>query len=209
MKKLTGRQAEIMAYIQEFIRNHKFPPTFREISEHFGITVRGSYDHIKALEKKGCLRCDKNRSRAIEVIENPANNPLPVAEPGSELSEIPRLGVVAAGVPILAEENWDGTIPFPARELKAGNYFALEVKGQSMLQAGILDGDTAIIRQQSVAANGDIVVAMVDEAVTLKRYYKEQNRIRLKAENPDFPSIYSSEVRILGVLAHIVRNYQA
>ena len=209
MKKLTGRQAEIMAYIQEFIRLHKFPPTFREISEHFGITVRGSYDHIKALEKKGCLRCDKNRSRAIEVIMAESSPVLPVADAGNELTEIPRLGVVAAGMPIMAEENWDGTIPFPARQLKPGNYFAVEVKGQSMLHAGILDGDTAIIRQQNVATNGDIVVAMVDEAVTIKRYFKEQNRIRLKAENPEFPSIYSSEVRILGVLAHIVRNYPA
>ncbi len=209
MKKLTGRQAEIMAYIQDFIRLHKFPPTFREISQHFGITVRGSYDHIKAMEKKGCLRCDKNRSRAIEIIESAPDDATVPSDSSVDILEIPRLGVVAAGMPILAEENWDGAIHFPARQLRPGKYFALEVKGHSMLFAGILDGDTAIIRQQSIASNGDIVVAMVDDAVTIKRYFKEQNRIRLKAENPDYPSIFSSEVRILGVLAHLVRNYPA
>jgi repressor LexA len=161
------------------------------------------------LEKKGCLRCDKNRSRAIEIIGMGDEELVGASDSSSDLTDIPRLGVVAAGLPIMAEENWDGTIPFPASQLRPGSYFALEVKGQSMLHAGIMDGDTAIIRQQTVAANGDIVVAMVDDSVTIKRYFKEQNRVRLKAENPEFPSIYSSEVRILGVLAHLIRHYPA
>lgn len=206
MKKVTDRQDEILTFIRQFIMTHKFPPTFREISDHFKISVRGAYDHIKALEKKGYLRCDKNRSRAIEIINERGDESQAIH---SELREIPRLGVVAAGVPILSEENWDGTIQFPSRMLKPGNYFAVDVKGMSMQNAGILDGDIAIIRQQSVAYNGDIVVAMVDDAVTLKRYYLEHNRVRLKAENPDFPSIFTREIKILGTLAHIFRNYQS
>lgn len=205
MKKVTDRQEEILAFIRQFILTHKFPPTFREISDHFGISVRGAYDHIKALEKKGYLRCDKNRSRAIEIIDEQGDLP----SVASELREIPRLGVVAAGLPILSEENWDGTVQLPVRMLKPGNYFALDVKGMSMINAGIMDGDIAIIQQQNHADNGDIVVAMVDEAVTLKRYFLEHNRVQLKAENPDFPSIFTRDVKILGILTHLIRNYQS
>ena len=205
MKKVTDRQEEILTFIRQFIITHKFPPTFREISDHFNISVRGAYDHIKALEKKGFIRCDKNRSRAIEII-NERDDLNPNA---ADIREIPRLGVVAAGFPILSEENWDGTIQMPAHMLKPGNYFALDVKGMSMQNAGIIDGDIAIIQQQSVANNGDIVVAMVDDAVTLKRYFMEHNRVQLKAENPDYPSIFTREVKILGILAHIFRNYQS
>ena len=204
MIKVTERQEEILTFIRQFIMTHKFPPTFREISDSFGISVRGAYDHIKALEKKGYVRCDKNRSRAIEIIHDRDE----LSETNPELREIPRLGVVAAGLPILSEENWDGTIQFPARLLKPGNYFALDVKGMSMQNAGILDGDIAVIEQQAMANNGDIVVAMVDDSVTLKRYFLEHNRVQLKAENPDFPPIFTRDVKILGVLAHIFRDYQ-
>jgi len=206
MKTLTKRQNDILMFIRSFLEDHKFPPTFREISEFFKISVRGSYDHIKALEKKGVLRCDPNRSRAIEIISHDDDQPNDLPE--SLVTPVPLLGTVVAGTPIMSEENLEGYIHVPRSMLHAGsNYFALKIKGESMINAGIHDGDLAVIRQQLVAENGDIVVAMVDEAVTLKRYYKQANRIQLKAENPAFAPIFVSELRILGKLSHLIRSY--
>lgn len=202
MKELTKRQAEVLEFVKSFVDSRKFPPTFREVSEHFGMSVRAAYEHIKALEKKGVLRCDRNRSRAFEIVQDEP------ARPAEELLMIPCLGTVAAGIPILSEENVDGYIPLAASALKkTGEYFALKVQGESMINAGILDGDLAIIRQQNVANNGDIVVAVMEDGITIKRFFREPNRIQLKAENPAFNSIYTRDLKIVGVLAQIVRNY--
>ena len=200
MKELTKRQGEILDFIRSFIRKHKYPPTIREIASSFEISVKGAYDHVKALEKKRQIRCDLGRSRAIEILENPDD------EPG--FVELPLIGHVAAGVPLLAEENWDGTVKVSSESLRGKNHFALRVQGDSMEGAGILDGDTAIFEERKVADNGDIVVAVInDEAVTLKRFYREQNRVKLKAENPVYPPIYTQNVRVLGKLSCIIRNY--
>jgi len=122
--------------------------------------------------------------------------------------EIPVLGSVAAGVPLLAEENFDGNIIMHRSNLKKNKkYFALKVKGDSMAGAGILEGDTAIIEKQNTVRNGEIAVALIDEAVTLKRFFKESSRIRLQAENPSYKPIYSQDVKILGRLSGIIRNY--
>ncbi|MFO8042684.1 MAG: transcriptional repressor LexA [Alkalispirochaeta sp.] len=202
MKPLTHRQEEVLEFIRDYISGNKYPPTIREISENFTISVKGAYDHVKALEKKERIRCDTNRSRAIEIL----------GESGSDeerlVTEVPVLGSVAAGAPLLAEENHDGFVPVPKAMLGNKRYFAVNVSGDSMIGAGIMDGDTAIIAQQPVAENGEIVVAMVDEAVTLKRFYKESNRVQLKSENPAYPPIYTRDARILGTLAHIVRSYE-
>lgn len=201
MRALTRRQQEVLAFLHTFIENHGYPPTMREIARHFDISVKAIFDHVKALEKKQQIRCDFNRSRAIELVK-------PAAEEKEEIAEIPLLGSVAAGKPLFAEENLERMLKFPAASLKAGNYFALNVKGDSMQGAGILDGDTAIFIQRSSANNGDIVVARVnEEAVTLKRFFHEKNRIKLKAENPIYPPIYSQNVIILGKLEFIIRNY--
>lgn len=200
MKDLTKRQTAVLDYIEYFIDEKKFPPTFREISEQFKISVKGAYDHIKALERKGYVRCETHRSRALEVLQRHNN------DTGSIVS-IPILGNVAAGSPLFAEENYDGTIKIPDEFAKNGSYFALYVHGDSMIEAGIFDNDIAIIRHQPTADNGDIVVAMIDEAVTLKRFFKEKNRIRLKAENPSYPPIFTQRIRILGKLVHLIRNY--
>ncbi|MFW5718329.1 MAG: transcriptional repressor LexA [Spirochaetota bacterium] len=201
MREITRRQSEVLDYIKSFIDNHHFPPTIREISEHFSISVKAAYDHVKALEKKGFLKIDNNRSRTIEVLgrDEPSDH---------EVLEIPVLGNVAAGLPLLAEENLEGKVRLPAEHLGRGDHFALHVRGDSMRDAGIMDGDLAVFRQQQVADNGDIVVAMVDEAVTLKRFFKEKNRVRLQAENPDYPPIFTQNVRVLGRLAHLVRTYE-
>lgn len=202
MKPLTRRQEEVLGFIRHFIAGNKYPPTIREISDHFTISVKGAYDHVKALEKKERIRCDTNRSRAIEVLDDtPASQDPAVAD-------VPLLGTVAAGAPLLAEENHDGYVQVPKALLGNKRYFAVTVHGDSMVGAGIVDGDTAIIAQQPVAENGEIVVAMVDEAVTLKRFFREHNRIQLRAENPAYPPIYTRDARILGKLAHIVRSYE-
>jgi repressor LexA len=201
MKQLTERQQDLYQFTLKYVEVHKFPPTFREISEHFGITVRGAYDHIKAIERKGWLRCDKNRSRTIEIVETTES------DDRERVASVPLVGTVVAGSPIVSEENLEGYISVPSGMLSSGTYFALRVKGQSMINAGICEGDIALIRQQPTAENGEIVVAMIDDAVTLKRYFREANRVQLKAENPEFASIFVRDLRLLGKLAHIIRSY--
>ena len=200
MKSMTPRQRQILDYIKEFVVEHSFPPTIREISDRFDISVKGAYDHVKALERKSAIRCNNNRSRAIEVLDGKDGGPV--------VKRIPLLGRVAAGRPIFAEENLDGNVEMPTSMLKGQEHFALQVSGDSMIGAGIFDGDIAVVTKQPTAENGEIVVAMVDdEAVTLKRFYRESNRVKLQAENPTYPPIYTQEVRILGRLAHVIRSY--
>lgn len=202
MKELTKRQQETLDFISKYIDRHSYPPTVRELAASFGISVKGAYDHIKALEKKGSIKYNGNRSRTIEVI-----NKKTASEP--ESIEVPVIGRVAAGKPLLAEENYDGTVSMSASRLGSGKFFALNVSGDSMQDAGILDGDLAIFTQRNTAENGDIVVAMInDEAYTLKRFFKEKNRIKLKAENPVYPPIYTQNVKVLGKLKCIVRDYE-
>ncbi|TFH05243.1 MAG: transcriptional repressor LexA [Spirochaetales bacterium] len=200
MKAITKRQSEVLDYIKTFIGSRHFPPTIREISEQFSISVKGAYDHVKALEKKAFIRLDNNRSRTIEVLGDDSSSDRTV--------EVPILGNVAAGIPLMAEENRDGSVRVPVDYLHSGEHFALNVTGDSMKDAGIMDGDIGVFRQQQVANNGDIVVAMVDDAVTLKRFFKEKNRVRLQAENPAYPPIFTQNVRVLGKLAHLIRNYE-
>jgi repressor LexA len=200
MKKLTNRQSEVLSFIRNYLNKHKYPPTIREIAGNFSISVKGAYDHVKALEKKEKIRCNINRSRAIELIGADAEE--------EEFITIPIIGNVAAGIPLFAEENQEGTVKLPATSLKKGKHFALQVKGDSMQDAGILDGDLAIFLHQNTADNGNIVVAMVNEAVTLKRFFKEKNRVKLKAENPVYPPIYTQNIQILGKLEYIFRQYE-
>jgi repressor LexA len=201
MKGLTHRQKEVFDFINEYIKTQKYPPTVREVAKHFNISVKGSYDHIKALEKKRYIKCNFNRSRAIEVLKTDENVKT------SLLSKIPLLGNVAAGRPLFAEENLDGTVEVPNAIVENGTYFALHVKGDSMKDAGILDGDVAIIRLQNAAENGEIIVAMLDDSVTLKRIYKDKYRTKLQSENQAYPPIYAFDVKILGKLACIIRKY--
>lgn len=201
MKGLTKRQEETLNFIKYYIDKHSYPPTIREMAASFNISVKGAYDHIKALEKKGRIRCDGNRSRTIEIIDNENENK-------PETVNIPILGKVAAGLPLFAEENYDGMLNMPAARFSNGKFFALHVSGDSMQDAGILDGDIAIFTHRQTAENGDIVVAMVnDEAYTLKRFFREKNRVKLKAENPVYPPIYTQNVKVLGKLKCIVRDY--
>jgi repressor LexA len=190
MKNLTDRQKEVLEFISAYVGKRAYPPTIREIAERFSISVK---------EKKGALRVEGNRSRAVEVIGR--------AERADQPVDVPLLGEVAAGKPLFAEENKEKVIAVPAHMLGKRACFALRVRGDSMRDAGIINGDIALIEERNTAEDGEIVVAMVDESVTLKRFFKENNRIRLQAENPAFPAIYTQEARILGRLKGLIRTY--
>jgi repressor LexA len=199
MKELTSRQKEVLSFIDHFKQEHGYSPTIREIAEFFEISVKGAHDHVTALKKKGSLRLENRRSRTMELVG---------VHDRDHNIEIPLLGTVAAGIPILAEENREGTILVHESLLKKNRkYFALHVRGDSMSGAGIVDGDLAVIEKTNLVHNGEIAVVVVNEAATLKRFYKETHRVRLQAENPAYPPIYNQNVRILGRLTQIIRNY--
>jgi repressor LexA len=201
MKKLTERQKQVISFIADYIKEHSYSPAIRDIAEHFSISVKGAHDHIVALRKKGHIKHTTKRPRAMELVKAKA-------EDYSELIPVPLLGSVAAGMPLLAEENFDGNVMLHHSMLKKNKkYFALKVKGDSMSGVGILEDDIAIIEQQNTVNNGEIAVAIVDEAAALKRFYKESSRIKLKSENPDYPPIYSQDVKVLGRLSSIIRSY--
>ena len=203
MKALTDRQKEVLEFIARFSEENGYPPTVREIGENFGISLRAVQDHIAACQKKGYLSQCQKRSRSFRVIKGET-----VQEARVFVTKVPKLGTIAAGKPLLAEENLDGYVTIAEPFVKPGKtYFALNVRGASMINAGILEGDLAIIEQSEIAAEGQIVVAVVDNAITLKRFYKEHNRVRLQPENPDFQPIYSSDVKIAGIMVGLVRTY--
>jgi len=208
MKELTDRQKQVLSFIANYIKKNSYPPTIREIADHFKISVKGAHDHITALRKKGHLRQADKRPRTMGLTHSRPED--------QDLVEIPILGTVAAGTPILVEENFDGNIMFHRSMLKKNRkYFALKVKGDSMIGVGILPGDTAIIEKQNTVRNGDIAVVCIldekdssEEGVTLKRFYRESARIRLEGENPAYKKErWYTDVKVLGRLFTIIRSY--
>jgi len=201
MKEPTERQKEVLDFISAYIHTHMYPPTIREVANNFSISVKGAHDHLIALRKKGLLKQGDKKSRTMELVKTTGEEEV--------FAEIPILGNVAAGRPILAVENMDGSIKLHRSFLRNGRqYFALRVKGDSMEGAGIMDGDTAVIEHQNLVRNGEIAVVVLDEAVTIKTFYRESARIRLQPENSKYSPIYcSKDVRVLGKLAHILRSY--
>jgi repressor LexA len=203
MKDLTKRQQEVLAFIAGYTKTRNYAPTVREVGAHFSISVKGAYDHVKALKRKGFIRQESKRSRTMEVVKG-------LGKRASEACvHIPLLGTVAAGKPITAEENWEGSMILPQSLLKEGTeYFGLKIRGDSMENAGIMEGDTAIIDQRDMVKNGEIAVALVDDAATIKTFYLENTRVRLQPENPKYQPIYcQGDVRVLGRLAYIIRAY--
>lgn len=201
MKHATERQKEFFNFIQTFITDNQYAPSIREIAGHFGISPKGAHDQVLRLADKGLIKYDKNRARTIQIVESGRQ------ESDENQAIVPLLGHVAAGKPIFAEENHDGYLNLPRSMVGWGDLFALRVTGDSMIDAGILDGDIAVFVSQKNAENGQIVVAMVDDAVTLKRLYHEPNRVCLKAENPAFTPIYTTTLNILGRLVISFRSY--
>lgn len=199
-KKLTDKQAHIYEFIKETIKVTGFPPTVREVGDEFGITVKGAYDHMKAIEKKGFIKIEQNKSRAITIINS--EDIVPV-----DAVNIPLIGNIAAGSPILANENIEEYLSFPRSFVGHGDFFALKVRGDSMEDGGIFDGDIAILQKQSTAVNGDIVAALLDDEATLKRFKRAGKEIRLIPENPAYKPIITNDVMILGKLKAVFRLY--
>ena len=203
MREITQVQKNVLNYIADFIDQSGYPPTVREISEHFGKSIRAVQDNMVALQKKGFISLASKKSRSIRILVDERQK-----EPKMFVDKIPLVGTIAAGKPLLSEENLEGYVTLAEPFIRPGkSHFALRVRGQSMIGAGILEGDLAIVEQRSDVVDGQIVVAVLDDAITLKRYYKEQNRIRLQPENPAFNPIYCTDVRVVGILANLVRTY--
>ncbi len=206
MKPLTARQHEVFSFISGYIEENSFAPTIREIASSFSISVKGAYDHVLALRNKEYIHYDGGRSRAIVPI-------VPLSDKEEEktneqVREIPIMGEVAAGKPILSEEYNDGTVAVPWSALKAGKqYFAMRIQGDSMVGAGIMPSDIVVIEKTEQVYNNDIVLAVLDERVTIKRFLRESSRICLRAENPEYAPIYCQNPRVIGKLAYLVRNY--
>ncbi len=203
MKKLTDKQQAMLNFIRTFGEENGCPPTIRECASHFSISLHAVQCHFSALQKKGYLSQSDKRSRSIRIL---MDNGEP--EPKPHVRRIPLLGSLTAGKPLLCEENFDGYVVISESFFNANeNFFALKVRGESMKDAGILDGDLAVVKQSTTAENGQIIVAVLDEAITLKRFFQESFRVKLEAENPAFKPIYCQDVQIAGVLSGIIRTY--
>ena len=206
MEELSERQKSIMNFIIDEIKTKGYPPSVREIGKAVGLKSPASvHSHLKTLEKLKYLRRDPSKPRAIEVIYNKDKK----NKSDKEMIEIPLVGKVTAGAPILAEENIEDYFPLPLGYIKVGNndVFMLRVSGDSMINAGIHDGDYVIAEKQSYAENAQIVIALIEDEATVKRFYKEENNIRLQPENPAYEPIISKDVKILGKVIGLYRRF--
>lgn len=204
MTKLSKRQLDILKFIKDEVKSKGYPPSVREIGEAVGLASSSTvHGHLARLETKGLIRRDPTKPRAIEVLDEEEMN-----IPKSAVMNVPVIGKVTAGLPITAVENVEEYFPLPETFVAPDEQvFMLEIMGESMIDAGILDKDYVIVRQQSTANNGDIVVAMTEEdEATVKRFYKEDTHFRLQPENPSMEPIILQNVSILGKVIGVFRN---
>ena len=198
--KITDKQREILEYIKETILKKGYPPAVREICEAVRLKSTSSvHSHLEQLEKNGYIRRDPTKPRTIEFIDDTFN----LAR--REVVNVPLLGTVAAGAPILAQENIENYFPIPVEMLPNKEIFMLKVKGDSMIDAGIYNGDRVIVAKADTARNGEIVVALVDDSATVKTFYKEKGRFRLQPQNASMDPIILDEVQILGKVIGLFR----
>lgn len=198
--KITDKQREILEYIKEMILKKGYPPAVREICEAVHLKSTSSvHSHLESLEKNGYIRRDPTKPRTIEILDDD------FALTRRELVNVPVIGTVAAGVPILAEQNIEDYLPIPAEILPNKEVFMLKVKGNSMIEAGIYNGDKVIVAKQPNAENGDKVVALVDDSATVKTFYKENGHFRLQPENSLMDPIILDQVEILGKVIGLFR----
>lgn len=201
---LQPKQQEILRVIEETVRAQGYPPTVREIGAAVGLSSPASVQgHLGALESLGYIRRGCSKRRALEVVRRPAG-PGGMVTRGSH--SICLLGRVAAGAPILADENVEDYLDVPSFLVGGGDCFALRIAGTSMVNAGILDGDVVVVRQQQSADDGDIVVAMLEEEATVKRFFREADRVRLQPENDAMQPIYARDPLILGKVTGVLRR---
>jgi repressor LexA len=195
MQALTARQEAVLSFIREFINENSYPPTIREICNHFHFLPRAGANHVNALVRKGFLSKKPLKSRSLEIVGRTRRG----------LKELPIIGRVAAGQPILAMENREGTVMLPAEWVRGEDSFLLRVEGDSMVDAHICSGDYVVVKRQSTADSGDIVVALLDDEATVKRFIKETNRILLKPENRQMePIIVESGGKSLNIIGKVV-----
>lgn len=206
MKKASKRQEDILAFIKEEVRKKGYPPSVREIGEAVGLASSSTvHGHLARLESKGLIRRDPTKPRAIEILDGLGS----IAEK-QNVVHVPLVGKVTAGIPITAIENIEEFFPLPETFGTADdNLFMLEIMGDSMIEAGILNGDYVVVKQQQSANNGDIVVAMTEEdEATVKRFFKEKSYFRLQPENSSMEPIIVNSVSILGKVVGVYRNIQ-
>ena len=198
--KITDKQKEILEYIKEMILKKGYPPAVREICEAVHLKSTSSvHSHLEHLEKNGYIRRDPTKPRTIEILDDD------FALTRREVVNVPVIGTVAAGTPILAEQNIEDYLPIPAEMLPNKEVFMLKVKGNSMIEAGIYSGDKVIVAKQPDAENGDKVVALVDDSATVKTFYKENGHFRLQPENSTMDPIILDHVEILGKVIGLFR----
>ena len=200
-KGLTKRQREILGYVMDSMQERGYPPSVREIGAALGLTSSSTvHSHLAALEKKGFIHRDPSKPRAIEILKDGAS------QPPKRVVNVPVLGRIAAGQPIFAEENIEDVFPLPRDFVREDAAFILRVRGDSMIDAGIHDGDYLVIRQQATANNGEIVAAMIGDEATVKRFYRERDHIRLQPENSAMSPIIANDVTVLGKAVALVRR---
>ena len=201
--KITPKQQEILEYIKSEILNRGYPPAVRDICEAVHLKSTSSvHSHLETLEKNGYIRRDPTKPRAIEILDDSFNLIR------NEVVNVPILGQVAAGEPIFADQNIEGYFPVLSENMPSGNAFMLNVRGESMVNIGIYDGDKILVREQSTASNGEIVVALVEDSATVKTFYKEDGHYRLQPENDAMPPIIVDEVEIVGKVVGLYRAYR-
>ncbi|HYM70200.1 MAG TPA: transcriptional repressor LexA [bacterium] len=200
-KGLTKRQREILTYVLDSMQQRGYPPSVREIGAALGLTSSSTvHSHLAALEKKGFIHRDPSKPRAIEILKDGAS------QPPKRVVNVPVLGRIAAGQPILAEENIEDVFPLPKDFVREDASFILRVRGDSMIDAGIYEGDYLVVRQQATANNGEIVAAMIGDEATVKRFYRERDHIRLQPENSAMSPIIARDVTVLGKAIALFRR---
>ena len=201
--KISAKQQEILDYIKEEILKRGYPPAVREICKAVHLKSTSSvHAHLETLEKKGYIRRDPTKPRAIEIIDDDFNLVR------REIINVPVIGQIAAGEPIYAEQNIEGYFPILPEDMPAGNAFMLNVRGDSMINIGIFDGDRILVKEQHTASNGEVVVALVEDSATVKTFYKEDGHYRLQPENDTLDPIIVDQVEILGKVVGLFRTYR-
>jgi repressor LexA len=200
-KGLTRRQQEILTFIQRYTDAHGYPPSVREIGQALGLTSSSTvHSHLSALEKKGYLRRDPSKPRALEILKDERE------VPAKKVVSLPVVGTVTAGLPILAQQNIEDYFPLPQEFVRSDECFILKVRGDSMVDAGIFDGDMLVVRKQQTAKDRDIVVARMEDEATVKRFFREDGRVRLQPENPTMEPIITRDVSIEGVALAVIHR---
>ena len=198
MEKLTKKQTNILNFIKDFIFKNGYPPTIREVADQFKIYVRAAQDHLKALERKGYIVREKGKTRSICLLPRLQT---------SSLSQLPVLGQVSAGNPLEAVENIEDIFIVSQNLFKGKELFALKIRGDSMVGAGIYEDDFVVVKITTDVKNGEIVVALLKGETTIKRFFLEKNGIKLQPENPEYKPIFSKDVKVIGKVIGLLRKF--